>query len=89
VRTVTIRQPWSSATASVERLVGTNAYSTTGVRIGDQNLGSETGTGTLGGIRHISYVVRRKGGYLVKMAPATAAMVTWTTRQPVGLRLRS
>jgi Glycosyl hydrolase family 79 C-terminal beta domain len=79
-QTVTVREPWSSRPATLERLAGNNPYVTSDVRIGGQSFGLQTDTGTLGGVSRITSLPARSGAYTVAIPASNAAMLTWNTR---------
>jgi hypothetical protein len=80
-QTVTVREPWASGPATVERLAGNSPYSTSGVRLGGQSFGLQTNTGRLGGISRIASVAARNGAYSIAIPASNAAMLTWNRRK--------
>jgi hypothetical protein len=84
-KTVTLYEPWWAGSAKLERLAATNAYATTGVRLGGQSFGVQTGTGKLGGVSRISTVPPNHGAYDVTIPASNAAMLTWPVpSRPAG-----
>lgn len=65
----------SAGAASVIRLTAPSAWSRTGVRIGEQSFGA-TGTGRLSAPPEQEPVSADRGGYVITLAPATAALLT-------------
>jgi hypothetical protein len=75
-RTVTVRIPSVSGTATVERLEAPSAQATSGVTLGGQSFGPETTTGLLAGASQITSLSSKSGGYAVTLPGTSAAMLT-------------
>jgi hypothetical protein len=73
---VQVRLPGSPGTASLERLESPGISATSGVTLGGQSFGAETGTGTLPGTPDTSAVASVGGLYTVALPPASAALIT-------------
>ena len=61
--------------ASVERLLASSAYATTGITLGGQSFGATTSTGTIPS-PVLQSVAPRSGTYTVAVPPGTAALLT-------------
>ena len=75
--TVTLRPPAGTAgPASVERMAATSISSTRSVTLGGRTYGARTYTGSLGTPR-TQTIDPARGGYVVSVAPGSAALVTF------------
>jgi hypothetical protein len=81
-RTVTVRIVGAHGPATLERLRGRGVSATTGVTLGGQTFGSATSTGTLQGRATDATLAPTKGGYLVRLPKASAAMLTIPATAP-------
>jgi Glycosyl hydrolase family 79 C-terminal beta domain len=77
-RTVRLQIPSKASVGTLERLQAPNVQSTTDATLGGQTLGS--GTGLLGGTARDSAVIPASGRYVVTLPPASAAMLTLSSR---------
>jgi len=75
-RTVDVRIAGARGAAALERLEAPGLHSLTGVTIGGQSFGSSTDTGLLSGPSTIASVEPAHGTYVVRLPPASAAMLT-------------
>jgi hypothetical protein len=74
-RRVKLRLPPSGLPAEVEWLRAPSPSATSGVTLGGQSFGAETGTGVLGP-EHGQPVAGRLGTYSIELPPASAAILT-------------
>ena len=75
-RDVVVRVPGRDATATLDRMLAPSVRSKRGVTLGGQSFGSPTETGVLGGRARIARVLPANGGYVVRVPPVSAAMLT-------------
>ena len=75
-RTVDVRIAGATAAATLERLRAPGVTATSGETIGGQSFGTTTTTGLLSGRSGIASVTPSRGAYVVRMPPASAAMLT-------------
>jgi hypothetical protein len=77
-RTVTtaVRLPAASGAASVQRLTAPRIGARRGVRLAGQSYASRTTTGTLQGAESRTVVREDRGRYVVRVPPASAALLT-------------
>ena len=75
-RTVAVRIAGATGPATLERLRANSISATTGVTLGGQTFGTATSTGTLAGRSTIATVPGAAGAYVVRLPPASAAMLT-------------
>jgi len=81
-RTVAVRIAGVGAPGTLERLRANRVTATTGVTLGGQTFGTATGTGTLAGHSTITAVRPTAGAFLVRLPPASAAMLTLAAPPP-------
>ena len=74
-REVTLGLP-AQGTATVQRLEAPTLQAKTGVTIGGQSFGAQTGTGRLTGTRQESTARSEDGSYRVTVPAASAALLT-------------
>jgi hypothetical protein len=77
-RTVAVGVARAQGTATLERLRAAGLHSTTGVTLGGQSFGTSTATGTLAGRSTVTTVTKAGNAYVVKLPPASAALLTFT-----------
>jgi hypothetical protein len=75
-RWVIVRPPTALGQAQLERLDTPGAYARTGVTLGGQTVGPRTTTGLLAGSRGVTLVAPVAGEYIVRLPPASAALLT-------------
>jgi hypothetical protein len=75
-RTVDVRIAGAHGEATLERLRAPGIHALTGVTIGGQSFGTTTDTGLLTGPSAVASVKPSNGGYVVRLPPASAAMLT-------------
>jgi hypothetical protein len=75
-QTVAVNTTAASGPATLERLEGSSPTTRYGVKLGGQTFGSETTTGRLAGRQRTSKVTSRRGQYIVRMRPVSAALLT-------------
>jgi hypothetical protein len=75
-RTIDVRVAGATGAATLEYLRAPGVTATTGVTIGGQSFGTATTTGLLSGHSSAVPVTAAHGAYVVKMPPASAAMLT-------------
>jgi hypothetical protein len=75
-RTVAVRIAGANGAATLERLRAPGVHSLTGVTIGGQSFGTATDTGLLAGPSEAASVSPAHGAYVVRLPPASAAMLT-------------
>jgi hypothetical protein len=75
-RWVIVRPPMALGQAQLERLDTPGAYARTGVTLGGQTVGPRTTTGLLAGSRGVTLVAPVAGEYIVRLPPASAALLT-------------
>ncbi len=84
--TVIVRPPAAAGVANLERLLAPSAAATSGLTLGAQSYGPETGTGRLSGPARPRYLLSARGEYVVTLPAASAAMLTlipgMTTARP-------
>lgn len=73
-RTVRLRSPSTTGAGTLERLQAPSAHATSGIALGGQKLGSETGS--LAGPAHDASLAPIGGRYVVTLPPASAALLT-------------
>jgi hypothetical protein len=73
-QSITLQAPGSSATE--EQLTAPSEASTSGVTLGGQTFGPETGTGVLPGQEQTSTVYSLFGQYSLSVPPGTATLLT-------------
>jgi hypothetical protein len=71
-----LRIPGATGAATLERLRAPGVTARSGVTLGGQSFGTATTTGLLSGPSDISTVKPANGDYVVRLPPATAAMLT-------------
>ena len=81
-RSVTVRIPGATGTATLERLRAAGITASTGVTLGGQTFGSATRTGTLTGHSTTASVRAKHGAYAVDLPSASAAMLTLAAPAP-------
>jgi hypothetical protein len=79
-RTVGVRAPVSGGPASLERLLAPSVHATSGVTLGGRSFGPETSTGRLAGASQVAVVRPLAHRYVVRLPPASAALVTLPMR---------
>ena len=79
-RTLAVRVPGRSVEATLTRLTAASASATTGVTLGGQSFGTETGTGLLAGRSDASSVTPDDGRYVVSLPPTSAATLVLPPR---------
>jgi len=75
-RTVDVRIAGAHGAATLERIRAPGVHALTGVTIGGQSFGTATDTGLLTGPSAIASVEPAQGTYVVRLPPASAAMLT-------------
>jgi hypothetical protein len=75
-RWVLVRTAKAVGPAELERLETPSAYARSGVTLDGQSFGSRTTTGLLAGSPRVSLVRPRAGHYVVRLPPASAAVLT-------------
>ncbi len=80
--TVAVRTPAVGGTATLTRLLGKSVSATSGITLGGQTYGSGTSTGLLAGRSGVAMVGKSNRGYVVKLPPASATMLTIAPRAP-------
>ena len=75
-RWVFVRSPGASSRARLEQLQAPSAFARKGVTLGGQSFGARTATGRLRGPRDIRVLRPSSGGYTVRVAAASAVMLT-------------
>jgi hypothetical protein len=79
---VTVQVPVPRGGVQLQRLQAPSASATTEITLDGESFGSQTTTGRLAGTARTTLVPRTPGGYTVRVAPASAALLTVRT----GLR---
>lgn len=74
--TLALHPASSASSATLERLTAPGLTATTGVQLGGQSYGSLTSTATLAGRRRISVLAPVENRYVVRLPPASAALLT-------------
>ncbi len=75
-RTIAVRVAGAKGAAMLERLRAPSLHSKTRVTIGGESFGTSTATGLLAGRSSVVWVKPAAGAYVVRMPPASAAMLT-------------
>jgi hypothetical protein len=75
-RVLVLRVPGGASTATLERLRAPSLASTSGVRLGGRGWGRITRDGRMRGRHAIRRLTARGGAFVVRMPPASAALVT-------------
>ena len=75
-RWVIVRPPMASGEAQLERLDTPGAHARKGITLGGQSVGPRTTTGLLAGSPGVTLVQPVAGEYVVRLAPASAALLT-------------
>jgi hypothetical protein len=75
-RSLTVRMPGHTATASLERLLAPHLGATAGVTLGGQSFAAATTTGQLAGTPQLTTVSPRGGAYTMSLAAGSAALLT-------------
>jgi hypothetical protein len=76
VRWVLVRSPAPGGPADLERLEAPSAFARGGITLAGQSFGARTTTGLLTGHADITVIRPSAGGYLVRLPPASAALLT-------------
>ena len=71
-----IRPPRAAGSATLERLIAPGLLATSGITLAGQNFGRLTATATLSGTRRLSVLEPIQSRYVVKLPPASAALLT-------------
>jgi hypothetical protein len=79
-RTLAVRVRGGGAVATVERLLAPSLRARSGVTIGGQSIATASRTAIPSGARTIEHVSRRRNDYLIRLPPASAALLTTTAR---------
>ncbi len=74
---VSVRMPAGAGDASVSLLRAPSIVAQSGVTLGGQSFGSATSTGLLAGKQRLQTLAPRSGLYVVRLPPATAALLTF------------
>ncbi len=82
-RTIALRVPGASGTATLERLQAPSLHAHSRVTLGGQGFGSNTTTGQLAGKARLISINPRGGSYPVEVPAASAAMLTFATSYPL------
>ncbi len=83
-RLLAVRLPAPAGVATLERLQAPSINANTGVTLGGQSFGSETGTGLLAGAPSDLVVTPVAGRYVVRLPAASAAMLTFSRAGPAS-----
>jgi hypothetical protein len=78
-RWVVVRAPGASAIARLQRLEAPSAYARRDVRLAGQSFGRRTTTGLLAGPLQITVLRRSWDGFVVRLPPASAALLTFSS----------
>jgi hypothetical protein len=75
-RVLALRAPTATGSGGLERLTASSRGATTGVSLGGRSFANQTSTGILAGRAQDARVIRIQGRFVVRLPPASAALVT-------------